>query len=143
MNRMDESIKKQLEDIDRKSSKIRKKLELEVQPLARAVRRLLYDVGTKRGFVRSLLLLGGKRKFHSGDLKIDGKGHFIDKISVSYKGDIVFYFATSLCYASVRDSEWDHLIIYKSGEWEDLVVQEYRKMIMGDLEEKFDLSVDE
>lgn len=140
---MDESIRKQLKDIDQKSLKIRKKIELEVQPLAYATKRLLYDLGTKRGFVRSFIFGGGKRKFHSGDLEISGEGYFANKILVSYKGDVVFYFAVSLCHASVHDSKWDHLITYKSGEWEDLIVQEYRKMVMGDLEDKFDISDDE
>lgn len=143
INKQPKDIKQQLRDIDLKSSKIRKKLELEVQPLARAVRRLLYDLGTKRGFVRSFIRGGGKRKFRSGDLEITGEGYFIDKILVRYKSDIVFHFATSLCHASIRDSEWDHLIVYKSGEWEDLIVQEYRKMSMGILEEAFDISDNE
>ena len=139
---MDENIKKQLEDIDMKSKRLRKKLELEVQPLARAVRRLLYDLGTKRGFVRSFILGGGKRKFHFGDLEIEGKGYFIGKILVRYKDDIVFYFDTSLCYAS-HDLDGNNLISYKSGEWENLIVQEYRKMVMGTLEEAFDISDNE
>lgn len=139
---MSESIKKQLDDIDRKSSKIRKKLELEVQPLACAVKRLLYELGTKKGFVRGFILRGGKRKFRSGDLEVIGEGYFADKILVHYKDDIVFHFDISLCYASIRDSEWDHLIVYKSGEWEDLIVQEYRKASMSILEEKFDISND-
>ena len=140
---MDENIKKQLEDIDRESKRIRKKLELEVQPLARAVKRLLYDLGTKRGFVRSFILGGGKRKFSSGDLEISGEGYLINRISVRYKGDVVFYFDTSLCYAVAHDLKWDNLIVYKSGEWEDLIVQEYRKMSMGILEEAFDMNSNE
>lgn len=140
MNKMDESIKKQLEDIDLESKKVRRKLELEVQPLARAVKRLLCDLGTKRGFVRGFILGRGKSKFSSGDLVVTGEGYFVDKILVRYKGDIVFYFNTSLCYVGTRDSEWDNLIAYKSGEWEDLIVQEYRKMVVGDLGERFDIS---
>lgn len=140
---MGESIKKQLKDIDQKSSKIRKKMELEVQPLARAVKRLLYTSGAKRGFIRSYVFGRGRRKFHSEDLEISGEGYFTDKISVSYKGEVVFYFDTSLCYADISDSKWGYLITYKSGEWEDLIVQEYRKMAMGDLEDKFDIDGDE
>lgn len=139
---MSESIKKQLEDIDIKSKKIRRKLELEVQPLACAVKRLLYDLGVKRGFVRTVIFGRGERKFCSGDLEVIGKGYFVDKISVSYKGDVVFYFKTSLCYANVRSLEWDNLMVYKSGEWEDLIVQEYSKMATLSLEEKFDISDD-
>lgn len=137
MNRMDESIKKQLEDIDRKRSEIRKKLELEVQPLARAAKALFRKLGKKKGFIRKVT------EFRAGDLIISGRGYFHDKVTVHYKGDLVFQFDAGLCYLNIDGAGRKLLMVYKSGEWEDLVVQEYRKMTMGDLEEKFDLSVDE
>ena len=73
------------------------------------------------------------------NVKQNSQAFNIDKL----KGEVVFYFDTSLCYANLRESKRGHLMTYKSGEWEDLIVQEYRKMVMGDLEDKFDIGGDE
>lgn len=137
MDKMDENIKTQLDDIDKKSSKIRKKLELEVQPLAYAAKALFRKLGKKKGFIRKVT------EFRAGDLIISGRGYFHDKVTVHYKGDLVFQFDDGLCYLDIDGAGRKLLMVYKSGEWEDLIVQEYRKMAMGDLEDKFDISDDE
>ena len=135
---MSHSIKGQIESIESGRATGIRLVQDRIQPLARVASRLLRDAGRKTGFIRKRL------EFRSGQILIRNvkKGFFPDReTEVWYDGQLVLHFDESLRFLRVLDktNTRQYLWLYRSGDWEQLLVEEYREFASMTLRENFDL----
>jgi len=127
-----ESYKEQIEEINRRNTAIIRKLEESLQPLAQVATWVIDGRGGSKGF-----LFRKRREYKHKDLMISKEGGIFGRyIRVHYQGELVFRFDESLFWRNERTKE-RLLFIYKPGDWQEKLIEEYREMRLGKLEANY------
>jgi len=133
---MDESIREQIAAIDKGRDATMELVAKTVQPLARAAYLLLRTAGTDVGRFRK------HKEFVSDKISIRRIGkHWSDEIEVYYDGQLVLHFDDHLSWISRidREDKRKYLFFFRGGEWQQVVVDEYRTLASMNLRQNFDI----
>lgn len=139
---MTESVKDQINAIERARSAAIKHVENTVQPLARAAKRILdnHGVETKRFWFR------GKKKEYSRDkLTIVQKGgkYSSKPIEIFYEDKMVMEFDSYFTWADKIDKKRIYLFFYRGGAWEQMIIDEYRRLAALTLQQNYYMTGEE
>ena len=133
---MVDSIREQIAAIDKGRDTTLELVAKTVQPLARAAYLLLRTAGTDVGRFRK------HKEFHSGEILIRRVGNrWSSEIEVYYDGQLVLHFNDNLSWITHIDSgdKRKYLFFFRRGEWQQVVVDEYRKLASMNLRRNFDV----
>ena len=134
---MSDSIREQIAAIDKGRAATLELVVRTVQPLAKAAYRLLKAAGTDVGRFRK------HKEFHSGKILVRGTGkRWREEIEVHYDNQLVLHFDDFLPFLSHMDGadRRQYLFFFRGGEWEQVIVEEYRKLSSMSLRQNFDVS---
>ena len=133
---MVESIREQIDAIDKGRAATMELVAKTVQPLARAAYLLLRTAGTDVGRFRK------RKEFRSDKILIRRIGNrWSNEIEVHYDGQLVLHFDDHLSWISRMDREdkRKYLFFFRGGEWQQVVVDEYRTLASMNLRRNFDI----
>ena len=136
---MVDSIREQIAVIDKGRAATMELVAKTVQPLARVTYLLLRTRGTDVGRFRK------HKEFRFDKILIRRVGkRWSNEIEVHYDGQLVLHFDDSLSYISHidREDKRKYLFFFRGGEWEQVVVEEYRKQASINLRQNFDVGGD-
>lgn len=136
---MSDSIREQIAAIDKGRDATMELVAKTVQPLARAAYLLLRTAGTDVGRFRK------HKEFRSDRILIRSVGkRWSNEIEVHYDGQLVLHFDDNLSWISRLDREdkRKYLFFFRGGEWQQVVVEEYRKLASMNLRQNFDIDGD-
>ena len=134
---MSNSIREQINAIDKGRAATLELVTNTVQPLAKAAFRLLKAAGTDVGRFRK------HKEFHSGKILIRETGkRWRQEIEVHYDNQLVLHFDDFLPLLSrmTMIDKKQYLFFFKGGEWEQVIVEEYRELSSMSLRQNFDVS---
>ena len=130
------TIKDELLSIEKERTATIVKIEQNIQPLAKAVVKILEDFGTKKakGWFGK-----GRTEYRSKKLTITQKGgrYSSNPIKVFYDSKLVFEFDNQITWMDLTKANRRYLYFYKDGEWEQYVVDEYRRMAFVNLQKNY------
>jgi len=133
---MVDSIREQIAAIDKGRDATMELVAKTVQPLAKAAYRLLSAAGTDVGRFRK------HKEFRFDKILIRRVGkRWSNEIEVHYDDQLVLHFDDSLSYISRidREDKRKYLFFFRGGEWEQVVVEEYRRQVSINLRKNFDV----
>lgn len=134
---MSKSIQEQISTIDKGRAATLELVTKTVQPLAKAAYRLFTAAGTDVGRFRK------HKEFHSGKILVREIGKRWRKaIEVHYDNQLVLHFDDFLPMLSHMDriDKRQYLFFFRGGEWEQIIVEEYRRLSSMSLRQNFDVS---
>lgn len=136
---MKKSIREQLVAIDNGRDATMELLATTVKPLARVAYLLLRTAGTDVGRIRK------RKEYRLGGFLIKRpKGRWNSEIEVYYGGKLVFHFNDNLSWITIVDraDNKKYLFYYRGGDWQQAMVDEYRKLATANLSQNFDIDGD-